>query len=44
MVNTSKEKDWFKAIFDEHYEFIRNYLYYLSGDMDIAEDIAQDVL
>lgn len=43
MVNTSKEKDWFKAIFNEHYEFIRNYLYYLSGDMDIAEDIAQDV-
>lgn len=43
MVNTTKEKDWFKAIFNEHYEFIRNYLYYLSGDMEIAEDLVQDV-
>lgn len=43
MVNTTKEKDWFKAIFDEHYEFIRNYLFYLSGNIDVAEDIVQDV-
>lgn len=43
MVETGKGKDWFKVIFEEHYEFIRNYLYYLSGDIDIAEDIVQDV-
>ena len=43
MVNTTKGKDWFKGIFEEHYEFVRNYLYYLSGDIDIAEDIVQDV-
>ena len=43
MVDTAKEKDWFKSIFDEHYEFVRNYLYYLSGDIDVAEDIVQDV-
>lgn len=43
MVETTKGKDWFKDIFEEHYEFIRNYLYYLSGDIDIAEDIVQDV-
>lgn len=43
MVNTSKGKDWFKGIFDEHYEFVRNYLYYLSGDISVAEDIVQDV-
>lgn len=43
MVNTSKSTDWFKQIFEEHYEFIRNYIYYLSGDMDIAEDLVQDV-
>lgn len=43
MVNTTKGKDWFKDIFEEYYEFVRNYLYYLSGDMDVAEDIVQDV-
>lgn len=43
MVRTSKSTDWFKQIFEEHYEFIRNYIYYLSGDMDIAEDLVQDV-
>ena len=35
--------DWFKGIFDRNYEYIRNYLYYLSGDMNLAEDLAQDV-
>lgn len=39
----AKNTDWFKNIFDEHYEFIRNYIYYLSGDMDVAEDLVQDV-
>lgn len=43
MVETTKGKDWFKGIFEEHYAFIRNYLFYLSGDIDIAEDIVQDV-
>ena len=43
MVHTSKSTDWFKQIFNEHYEFIRNYIYYLSGDMDVAEDLVQDV-
>ncbi len=35
--------DWFKDIFDRNYEYVRNYLYYLSGDTDLAEDLAQDV-
>lgn len=43
MVNTAKSTDWFKKIFDEHYEFIRNYIFYLSGDIGIAEDLVQDV-
>jgi RNA polymerase sigma-70 factor (family 1) len=43
MVNTIKDKDWFKAIFNDHYEYVRNYLFYLSGDIEIAEDIVQDV-
>ncbi len=38
-----KNKAWFEAIFDDHYEAIRNYLYYLSGDMKLSEDLGQDV-
>ncbi|HPR31036.1 MAG TPA: RNA polymerase sigma-70 factor [Prolixibacteraceae bacterium] len=38
-----KGTDWFKNTFDEYYEFIRNYLYYLSGDIELAEDLTQDV-
>lgn len=43
MVQTSKSTDWFQQLFNEHYEFIRNYLFYLSGEIEIAEDLAQDV-
>jgi RNA polymerase sigma-70 factor (family 1) len=43
MEETIKGTDWFKKIFDEFYEYIRNYLYYLSGDIAIAEDLVQDV-
>jgi RNA polymerase sigma-70 factor (ECF subfamily) len=38
-----KDNGWFKKVFDEHYEYVRNYLYYLSGDINIAEDLVQDV-
>jgi RNA polymerase sigma-70 factor (ECF subfamily) len=37
------EKTWFKEIFDEHHKYIRNYLYYLSGDTDLSDDLVQDV-
>ncbi|WP_163708039.1 RNA polymerase sigma factor [Mangrovibacterium lignilyticum] len=37
------EKEWFALTFDKHYEYIRNYLYYLSGDIALAEDLSQDV-
>lgn len=36
------EKKWFKEIFDEHHDYIRNYLYYLSGDANLADDLVQD--
>jgi RNA polymerase sigma-70 factor (ECF subfamily) len=36
------EKKWFKEIFDEHHDYIRNYLYYLSGDPDLSDDLVQD--
>ena len=35
-------KDWFKDVFDKNYDYIRNYLYYLSGNMELAEDLVQD--
>lgn len=41
--NYSKEEiEVFKAIFNEHYENIRNYLYYKTSDMVLAEDIVQE--
>jgi RNA polymerase sigma-70 factor (ECF subfamily) len=36
------ERNWFKEIFDEHHNYIRNYLYYLSGDPDLSDDLVQD--
>jgi RNA polymerase sigma-70 factor (ECF subfamily) len=43
MEETLKGTEWFKGIFDDHYDYIRNYLFYLSGDIGLAEDLAQDV-
>ncbi|WP_339739207.1 RNA polymerase sigma-70 factor [uncultured Sunxiuqinia sp.] len=33
----------FKTLFDQHFDAIRNYIYYRSGDSDLATDLAQDV-
>ena len=41
--NYSKEEiEVFKAIFNAHYENIRNFLYYKTSDMVLAEDIVQE--
>ena len=40
---TGGNKDWFKDAFEQHFEYIRNYIYYLSGDAELTEDLAQDV-
>ena len=32
----------FKALFDQYYTPIKNFIYYKCGDVDLAEDIAQD--
>jgi RNA polymerase sigma-70 factor (family 1) len=32
----------FEKVFDAHSEGLRNYLYYKSGDMDMAEDLVQE--
>jgi RNA polymerase sigma-70 factor (family 1) len=39
---TKEELDAFKIIFDQYYESIRNFVYYKTGDMNLAEDIVQD--
>jgi RNA polymerase sigma-70 factor (family 1) len=33
----------FREIFDKHYDAVRNFLYYKLGDIDLAEDLAQEV-
>jgi len=38
---TEKE---YKQFFDSHFDSLRNYLYYRSGDADLATDLAQDTL
>ena len=40
---TKEELDAFKIIFDKYYESIRNFIYYKTGDMQLAEDIVQEV-
>lgn len=32
----------FKAVFDEYYESVRKFIYYKSGKIDLAEDLAQE--
>ena len=36
-------EDWFKKVFDRYYDHLRNYLYYLSGDIEWADDALQEV-
>lgn len=36
-------EQWFREVFDTNYEYLLNYLYYLSGDMQLSEDLIQDV-
>ena len=33
----------FKKVFDQHYDSVRNFLYYKLGDIDLAEDLVQEV-
>jgi RNA polymerase sigma-70 factor (ECF subfamily) len=35
-------REQFKDIFDKHFDEVRNYIYYRSGDTELATDIAQD--
>ena len=35
-------KEAFKALFDQHFDSIRNYLYYRSSNAELATDLTQD--
>ncbi|MCU4174062.1 RNA polymerase sigma factor [Carboxylicivirga sp. N1Y90] len=35
-------REEFKSLFDEHFEPLRNFIYYKCGDAELATDIAQD--
>jgi RNA polymerase sigma factor (sigma-70 family) len=35
-------REHFKDLFENHFDAVRNYIYYRSGDMDLSTDIAQD--
>jgi RNA polymerase sigma-70 factor (ECF subfamily) len=39
---TTLTRDQFKELFDQNFEAVRNYLYYRSGDADLASDLAQE--
>lgn len=43
MKQEEKDSGWFRKIFDENYNYIRNFIYYLSGDTEITNDLTQDV-
>ena len=35
-------REEFKQIFDSHFSIVRNYIYYRSGDQELATDVAQE--
>ncbi len=37
-------REEFKNLFDNHFDGLRNYIYYRSGDSELATDIAQETL
>ncbi|MGD9556283.1 MAG: RNA polymerase sigma factor, partial [Mangrovibacterium sp.] len=36
-------REVFKQLFDRHFDALRSYVYYRSGDQELATDIAQEV-
>lgn len=36
------QEETYKSIYFEHSEYLRNFLYYKSGNMSLAEDLSQD--
>ncbi len=42
-MNKLHSQEWFCRLFDRYYDQVRNYLYYLSGDVQWVDDAIQDV-
>ncbi|WP_321286582.1 sigma-70 family RNA polymerase sigma factor [uncultured Sunxiuqinia sp.] len=42
-IEEKRDNNWFQSVFKEHYQYVRNFIYYLSGDLTITDDLAQDV-
>jgi len=40
--NIAKDKNWLKDTFDQYYDGIRNYTYFKTGDVELADGIAQE--
>ncbi|MDX2248795.1 MAG: RNA polymerase sigma-70 factor [Bacteroidia bacterium] len=40
--SNTPEREVFQNLFDNYYEAIRNFLYYKSGEMELAEDLTQE--
>lgn len=40
--NSTLTREEFKNIFDTHFSGVRNYIYYRSGDQELATDVAQE--
>jgi RNA polymerase sigma-70 factor (ECF subfamily) len=40
---TTLDKAGFKKVFDKYFDSIRGYIYYRTGDADVASDLAQDI-
>ncbi|MDX9883690.1 MAG: RNA polymerase sigma-70 factor [Prolixibacteraceae bacterium] len=43
MERTAQQEEWFREVFRNNYIHLRNYLYYLSGDIDWSEDAVQEI-
>jgi RNA polymerase sigma-70 factor (family 1) len=41
-ISNALTHDEFQRVFSEWYKSVRNFIYYKCGDMDLADDIAQD--
>ena len=42
-VSKSFTKDDLKEVYDQYFESLRGFLYYKTGDIDLAEDLVQEV-
>jgi RNA polymerase sigma-70 factor (family 1) len=39
---SADDLNWFREVFDAHYESVRNFAYFKTGDAQLADDVVQD--